>query len=396
MARAAEAVSATFFTFPAAGLPDRDVARASRALELALRKNPRIRLQTPDKLLAQSSGDNPRKEIRAARENCQLGIASLRGGRASDAAASLRQCISELIDILPFIRKNELSSAMLALGVAYAEMGARGKAAETFARLLVWRPSITYDTIAFSPQHAPLLQRARKEVARRKRGSVEITSTPPGAKTYVDGAFVGVTPTVVWGLTVGQHYATFRKAGFVKAAQVVTVSPREQTQWTQPLKRSGKFLLVKQALDAALGGLGNAKTTEAMNDLGRVLFVQQLIFVRIRKAAAGKLNADGYLYDLRTKMRLNRVQLLLGPKDPASFAKLAELLYLNVRYDGRLEAPADPTPPPAVRRTPMYARWWLWTAVGVGIAAAATAIAIPLSLREHACSASSGCGAISN
>jgi hypothetical protein len=262
----------------------------------------------------------------------------------------------------------------MALAVAQAEARRPRQARATFVGLLTWRPLLRYDTATFSPQHLPIFERARQLVKKLKRGSIELTSTPSGAKAYIDGRFMGVTPTVAFGIKVGEHYASFKKEGFIKAAQKVLISPRKQGTFEQPLKRSKKYLLLKQSLSRAKGGLGKATANAAMVDLRSVLYIDQALFATIGYAGPGKLYIQAYLYDLRSKLRLNQAALTVDQRSLAGITKLARMLYLNVRTDGSLEAPPEAPPPPPETRAPLYATWWFWTAIGAGIA---TAIIVP-------------------
>ncbi len=111
-----------------------------------------------------------------------------------------------------------------------------------------------------------------------------------------------------------------------------------------------------------------------MVDLRSVLYIDQALFATIGYAGPGKLYIQAYLYDLRSKLRLNQAALTVDQRSLAGIKKLARLLYLNVRTDGSLQAPPEAPPPPPKTRTPLYATWWFWTAIGAGIA---TAIIVP-------------------
>lgn len=394
--RARSITSVTAFYLRGKGTTEADTARLSRKISKALRDNPNIRVHDSDKLLAQSAGDVPRARIRRATAACEAGIRQLQAGEPKEAVKALRSSVAEFVELLPFIKKRLLARAQLGLAVALASSGKSREAKSTLVRLLTWRPMLAYDSNTFDATYLPLFMQARSVVKQLRRGSIELATDPRGAKAYVDGRYVGVTPTAAWGLTVGQHYATFKKAGYIKGGMPVEVDPKKQTSYTRKLRRSEKFLLIEQAMTATRAALGQKKASSAMIDLGRVLFVDQIVFVEVRRLGPVAIETHAYLYDLRSKLLLNEVRQTINPKRMAEVSRLARLLYLNARYDGSLPPPPTPPPPKAPAVRPLYARWWFWTAIGAGLAAGAVAIAVPLALQEPGCPDGNRCVLIQN
>jgi tetratricopeptide (TPR) repeat protein len=364
----------TVFLVPAKGYDAQTIANVSRKLITSLRKNINLDVEDSDKLLVQFSGEAPRTTIREADPLVSRGTKALEFGRPAEAEALFERAVTTYESIPAFIKKRALARAHLALGIAQAESGKHELARSTFIKLLTWRPLIKYDSQTFSATHAPLFASAKKRVKRLKRGSVELVTDPSGAKAYLNGRFMGVTPTVVFGLTVGDHYATFKKAGYVKAASRISISPTMQKQYSLTLKRSEKFLLLKQSLDNAIKGLGQPKANSAMQDLRSFLFIDQAVFTMVGYAGPGKLRIRAFLFDLRSSLRLNHVSRVVEQRSLHGLEELARLLYLNVKYDGTMEAPPEAPPPPPPKRSPLYATWWLWTAIGAGLV---TAIVVP-------------------
>lgn len=365
----------TVFLVPAKGYEQKSVARVSRALVRAIDRHPGIDVEDPDKLLVQYSGEAPREQINAATKALEQGIAQLKQGRPGEAIPTLEGATLALEGVLAFTKKRYLARAMLALAVARAEARQPRAALETMVALMTWRPRLIYDSATFDPQHMALMERAKAIVKRKRRGSAELKTDPPGAKAYVDGRFMGVTPTVVFGLKAGDHYATFKRTGFIKAARKITVSGRRQLSYSATMKRSEKYLLLKQSLAKARKGLGKARANEAMQDLRIFLYVDQVVFATIGYGGPGKLHIQAYLYDLRSKLRLKQVARTIEQRSLKGINALARNLYVDVRLDGTVAAPPDAPPPPPPKRTPFYAAWWFWTAVG---AAVATAIVVPI------------------
>ncbi len=363
----------TVFILPDKTVSQQDTARISHAFIRALRDNENLVVKDPDKLLVEFAGEVPSAAIADAKDELERGLKLLKARRAEEAASALQQAISGLEPTLAFIKKSTLARAAMALGVAQARQGKKSAAARTFRALLTWRPRLNYDTKRFPNRYLPIWISAQDAVKKRPKGSVELTSTPPGAKAYVDGRFVGVTPTTAFGLRAGKHYATYKMAGYVKAAQVVKVNSRAQARYKKELKRSDKFLLLKQTLNTLKKELGQAEASAAMVDLRSFLFIDQVVFARVLPAETGAVAVKAYLYDLRSRMRLNQASRTMAVAQLGNLKDLSRSIYTNVRYDGTLEAPEEPEPPPPPKRTPFYATWWFWTAVGVVVAGAVTA-----------------------
>jgi hypothetical protein len=149
------------------------------------------------------------------------------------------------------VKKQELADAMMALGTAHFENADKKEAKRTFERLLTWRSDYKVDLGKYPPTILAIVEDVRKEVERQKRGSLEIRSEPAAAQAYVDGRYIGVTPTFADGLITGEHWVTLKKEGFKKAVMAAQVSSKVQQLVSITMERSTKYLLVEQALSGA-------------------------------------------------------------------------------------------------------------------------------------------------
>jgi hypothetical protein len=231
------------------------------------------------------------------------------------------------------------------------------------------------DSVLVPPDLMRLYEEVRKDVAKLARGSIEILSEPDGAQAYVDGRFVGVTPTAVEGLTIGRHFLTCKKEGYAKGVQKVVVSAHRQQSVTARLRRSEKYLLLAQSIERSGQAFGREVASDAMIELRSFLFIDQVVFVRLSQHGSDAA-IDAAVYDLRSQRRLSQVKRSLRPEQAESAGEeVARTLFLNVAYDGSLPAPPPERPPPSAHQRPLTAQWWFWTAIGVATAAA---IVIPL------------------
>ncbi|MCA9664679.1 MAG: PEGA domain-containing protein [Myxococcales bacterium] len=387
----------TAFLLPARGFSAKLVAKVTTRLRKELKGNKRLEVKDWNKRLAEFSGEVPSNALSDARKLFRDGLKALGEQKPRDAIDPLKRSIELMEKHVAFLKKRELAASQLALGIALGRSRKRRAARDMFIRLLTWRPRMRYNT-NLGADLLSLFAKAKRRARRLKRGSIELKSDPPGAKAYVDGRFMGVTPTAAFGLTEGDHYATFKKPGYVKAGKIITVSGSRQLSTDIELKRSEKFLLLKQTMLQVKKELGRAKASDAMVDLKSFLFVDQVVFAVMGYAGPGKLSFQAYLYDLRSRLRLSQTSIVIDENDLGKLGELSRMLYLNVRYDGTIEAPPPPPPPKEKKRRAFYATWWFWTAVAAGAAAITlTAVFFP---RDESCqgntAASNRCVGISN
>ena len=85
----------------------------------------------------------------------------------------------------------------------------------------------------------------------RRTGSVVFTSNPEGADVYVDGQFVGTTPTGSVTLNAGEYQASFRTSGFESATVNFSVGRGENRQIGADLRSSNGTLRIQANVGGA-------------------------------------------------------------------------------------------------------------------------------------------------
>lgn len=361
-------VRVTTFLLKHPGLDDQALVPVMRALDDGLKRNPRLEMKDLDTRLADFAQEVPQEQIDQGRLLLQDGQKALTALELPGAIKKLGQAVEVLAKVLPYIKKAELADAMMALGAAHFENGDKKEARRTFERLLVWRSDYKVDLSRYPPAILAIVEEVRKEVEKLKRGSIEIRSEPAAAQAYVDGRYIGVTPTFADGLIVGEHWVTLKKEGFKKAVMAAEASPKMQQVVSITMERSTKYLLVVQALAGVEKTLGSASLDASADNLREVLFIDHAVFVRAAPAAAGQLKVDSFLYDLRTRRRLTHVMKTVPiARAGEELATLASALYLNVSYEAELVESKDAPPPKPYVRRPFYKTWWFWTAAGVAV-----------------------------
>jgi hypothetical protein len=386
----APAVRVTTFLMPHPDVDEQLVIPLQRELDDALKHNPRLEMKELDTRLAEFAQDAPTQQIEEGRRSLREGQEALQKLELPSAVKLLTQAVEGLSRVLPHIKKQELADAMMALGVAQFEGGDRRSARATFVRLYTWRLDYRFDPNRYPPQLLGPIEEARKEVERQKRGSLEIRSEPAAVQAYVDGKYVGVTPTFAEGLPVGEHFVTLKRGGFKKAVTPALVSAKLQQLVSVTLERSDKYLLIEQALNRIETQLGQVTLDRSVDNLREALFLDHAVFVRPVRVKDGGLGLEVYLYDLRTRRQLAVVKSAIADGDSKKqIEPVATALYANVDYNAELVMPNDEAPPPRpVVRKKFYKTWWFWTVAGVAAAGLiSVVVAVPLTQRPKECGA---------
>ncbi|HEX2568885.1 MAG TPA: PEGA domain-containing protein [Polyangia bacterium] len=361
----------------AVGLPHPDIseevfANVMRALGGQLKENPRLEFKDLDTRLADFAQDVPGDQVEAARQALADGQKALLELDLDNAAKKFEEATKRLADVLPFIKKQELADAMVGRALALAEAGNMAEARKQFVRLLIWRSDYVYDATKLPPQHLHIFEEAQKEVGKLRAGSLRIQSKPEGAQAFVDGKYYGLTPCVAGNLTAGEHFVTFKKEGYLKAAIPAVVPARKEKRVDVSLKQNEKYLLIEQTVQVIDKSIGEPTVPAEMDTFRQVLFVDVIVFVRARpkEGDQGEIDVTGYLYDLRTKKWVSQMNKVITPADiDMQAGQLAQGLSAAINLTGELARPAEPALPEQRVRKPLYKTWWLWTAVGAVVAA---------------------------
>ena len=370
-----------------------------RDLGEALRKNARLDMKDLDVRLAEFAQEMPFDQVELARTTLQKGKDALFKMEVDNAILQLSDAVDQLIAVLPYIKKQELADAMMAVAVAHYQKGKTAPMQQALKRLLTWRPNHTPDPAQVPPQMNDAIESVRQQVGQLPRADLKVTSEPSGAQVFVDGDYIGVAPLTVPGLAVGEHYVTLKKLGYKRGLRVAQVKESGGSPVLGKLQRNEKYLLVEQAIAKVAPQMGQSPIDTVVDNLRETLFLDQTVFIKVKKLAGDEVELGAYLYDLRSRRLLNqqtsKLRAPAGVPAAGALASVSDRLYTGVSYDGGLQAPVDAPPPAPADTRPLYKRWWFWAAVGVIAVGTVTAIAVGASQRNTSCPSGHVCtGAI--
>lgn len=374
--------------------PEPVAVALQREMSDALKRNARLDQKELDVRLAEFAQEVPFDQVELARTAYQNGRDAFNKLELDNAIVTLSDAVDQLIAVLPYIKKQELADAMMALAVAQQQRNKNPAMQATLRRLLTWRPTYQVDNDQFPAAINDPLEAARTHQSQQPQGQVKVLSEPPGAQVFVDGEFAGTSPLNVEHLTVGEHYITFKKLGFKRGLRVANIVKDRPAQILGKLDRSEKFLLVEQAISRVGPTMGAKRLDKVVDNLRETLFLDHAIFLKMQRSAPQSSGSEdvtvaAYLYDLRSRSLLSEktetVKVQGGVPAEGAMALLADKLYEGVDYDSVEVKPDDAPLPVAVKQTPLYKRWWFWTAIGVVVAGGASALAVGLTLRQPSC-----------
>lgn len=320
-----------------------------------------------NRLLLSFSARIPSAALERATTAQSEGLALLQQRDYRAAQISLQHAASLLEQHLAHAPKRQLAEIQLALALVAARLGQHDRADQLLRALLTWRPHL--DGGAQLPLPRDLRQRLRhirQQLARSATFPLEVISSPAGARVYVDGSFVGETPTRI-ALHPGRHYVAVKRRGFLKQLVAAQVAERDDNRLRVTLTRLDQYLLVDRALEQARIAVGKPQLPTRVTDLRSVLFIDQAVFVRPQlRGNTTRLRAD--LYDLHSGRQLASASAILDgtPQgDRNAYAALAAALYA--------QAGVARTPKGHFRSTtkPFYRRWWFWAATAAVVGGAA-------------------------
>jgi hypothetical protein len=384
---------------PSAGVSEDVQVAVQRDLGEALRKNARLDMKDLDVRLAEFAQELPFDQVELARTTLQKGRDALFKMELDAAIMQLSDAVDQLIAVLPYIKKQELADAMMAVAVAQFQKGKTPAMQQALKRLFVWRPNYSPDPSQVPPQMTEAVDAARQAIAGLPRADLQVNSEPSGAQVFVDGDYIGVAPLTVPGVAVGEHYVTLKKLGYKRGLRVAQVKESGGSPVVGKLTRSEKYLLVEQAIVKVAPQMGQSPIDSVVDNLRETLFLDQTVFVKLRKLTGDEVELTAHLYDLRSRQLLGKqvsnLRVLSSVPQSGALASAADRLYSGVDYEGGLRAPTDAPPPPPADTRPLYKRWWFWVAVGVIAAGTATAVAVAASQRNTSCPSGHVCtGAI--
>ena len=240
------------------------------------------------------------------------------------------------------------------------------KAQEAFARALLFNPDLQFDAQVYGADAKKIFDRARQDVASKGMGALTLASSPAGATVTLRDKPIGLTPLAeAPSVPVGRHLVKFSRPGFATTGAFADVASGGATVNAVLPPAPGYGEARDAASSLATNGVGTGKVPPTAKKLAEVMRARFLVLA-VHKGDATPLE----VWDVETGNRLGDVPL----SDDASLTAAA------TRVKDFVDRPS-PLAPAVVEveqggGTPVYKKWWFWTAVGVVVVGSATAVGV--------------------
>lgn len=329
-----------------------DVARA-------LRKSKQVRFRDIDESLNVGGEEMQISSAKSGDGFMKAGSAKLKKGEHADAAEDLDSAVASYLAAYAHLQDpSVLPRAMALLGVALLLSGDQKGATAAFQRATRADAKLEQDFTGYPPKVQQVYDAARKTVLAAAKVDFEIETRPPYAEVYVNGRYMGLSPTYVSSVA-GEQFIALSKHGYARKAKIIQVpeSGQKLDETLDPARRKQAFESIKERLQEIFGGAVEP------NDLTEAQGLVALPFVVVVRASGSreKMKVELALANLAGRQVVNRITKDVPwlKRDRDTIDKVMEEL---------LKAPEVPIDKaPEIRTRSILTTWWFW-AVVAGVA----------------------------
>jgi hypothetical protein len=365
------AVKVSAFIFTQQEVDDRVATEVVAGFRRGIRADPRLLWVDPSNALAsQDDAEEDTTALDAARAAVleAYEIAG-EGQRWRDVTVLLDDALEAFEANLVQVQRTELVDTTMLWAAAQCMQRRERTCESAFRRVVTFREGVEWDP-RLPPEVESIFEGVREDTLAAPRGSIRIEAFPIGAEVFVDGRFVGAAPCRAEGLLAGDHYVSLKRLGYRRHVERVTVGTEFEDSVSIELVQLGNEPLLRQALRAARDELGETRVGPGMRDLWSLLLVDQLILGDLQRVGeTEQFDLVLYLYDLRTRHGLNRIERRVDweVSDLAAAEELAAELYEGVDLAGRIRPVEEPLPERPRQPDPFFRTWWFWSIIGAAV-----------------------------
>lgn len=234
----------------------------------------------------------------------------------------------------------------------------REGAENVLRRLFALNPGLEFKK--FTKEIKPLFMKIQKEQADKGMTTLEVVTSPPGARVYYNFEQEGPAPVKVEEVPAGEAILLAVLPGYEPRVERVTVTPPAEgtvpvTIALQPTALMQKIIPLRSEMDAETA-------TPPILEAASALAADILVVLRLESKGPREVAVHAAVFDSRSKVRLSaRVQTL----DPAAVKPEQVRAFVASLFDGvRLDGLTGPVKAPAAGKK--SSGFWpeLWTSVG--------------------------------
>lgn len=279
--------------------------------------------------------------------------------------------------------RGPLQEALFYLAHAHLRANETTKAVAVVTEAIRSFPDNNPNVSKFAPDLVQLYRRVSLELKRQSHATLTIRSAKPGCLAFVNGRYIGITPTKARGLLPGKYRVYLQRPGATGRVHVTE------------LTTSNREITIEHGLDAAIVtsprvGLSYASDAEQRAHehahaiaIGRAVDAQEITIIGFVRHM-GRRVVQGQVLGVATGRVLRSALLATEPAapTPAETKALARFLLSGQAGDGVIIGPARPLtptePPTTSAKNDGFFRVgiWKWITLGVGVASAGAGIAL--------------------
>lgn len=364
----------TAVLIPEAGADLADATVVGIGLRRGVRQLERLRYEDPSDILGAESMP---EDLMAAIDDLDPIADMVRSGDPHEAGRRAEAAIEVFEDHLEHVKRSVLVDAYMLRALAECQQRRRRECLAGFEYVITFREGADYDTGRYPPQFAGMFDRVREQLLERgARGSIRITTDPPGAEVFVDGRSYGPSPATVLGLLTGKHYVTVKATRYEKVIQRVEVFEDHEESYAIELHQNPRALLLTQQIGQIREELGRPRAGPAIGAMDGYLFTNHVMIGIVRPAPGNQLDVRLYLYHQTTEFLLSEKRGTISA-DEAGMVLAEDLvrdLYEGIDLTGAVEAPEQELV--VDEPSPFWQQWWFWTAIGVVIVSGVVVLSV--------------------
>lgn len=302
-------------------------ASVNRVFRVDMRKNKLVSYVELNLVL---DSDNPpyMLAIEQAKKKYAEGVSQLKASKADKAVPILNEAFLLYLSAFSFTQ-DATEVREICLDLAKAAFLSRKPivSAETaFRRALLLDPSLTFQVDRYeNPRLEEPFLAAQKSISDAPKGKFRVDSTPKAAEVYIDGSYAGITPVEVPNLGVGEHFLTVRRDGYERYNDLIVVSEKTTESTAAYLNELPRAPLLAEVVSASRLEAGKTTLVGDSAILGfKTLGALNIVVLgSVEPVDDKQIKVTAYVYDLRSRQRINRKERDFNATSPALDAELA-------------------------------------------------------------------------
>ncbi len=337
----------------------------------ALKSNKQVRYNDLDAALNYGAEDIQKESAKTAEQSVAAALKKMDAKNFEDAAEDLDNAVGNYLIAYAVLPDTTVVPKTLAL-LATAQLlaGDTKGSDKNFERAAQadQKAVVTIDVSKYSPKAQAALVKARGNVSAREPVEFEIRTDPPNARVYVNGRYMGLTPTFGQS-TKGEQMISITKQGFARKARKVVVDKSGQVvdERLEPARRAAALESLRKGLEAVVGG---ASKPEVLGEAEGLMATSHVVLLQAT-GTREKMKVSLALANLNSRQVINQItrEINWEKRDKATREQIDKLVD-EVLKPRMIVGPEGPS---VVEAKPIYAKWWFWGIIGAVAAGSAAA-----------------------